>query len=117
MTEALPQKSETLVEAAGIEAQAIANKGLTTAGQNPSNTGQEPVNVGQYLALLPSPDCNHPSISGHAEVISGQSFAPKSPPRIPPDLQLLVDRWEALPQGIRAAIKALLTAHGESEGE
>ena len=102
-----------MVEAAGIETQGIENKGLTINGQNPSDTGQKPANIGQNLKLLPSPDCNHPSITGHAEVIAGQSFAPKSPPRIPPDVRLLIDRWEALPQGIRAGIKALLNADAQ----
>jgi len=60
-----------------IETQEVKNKGLTTDGQTPSNIGP-------------------------GEVIVGLIFAPKSPPRIPPGLQPLLDRWEALAQGIRA---------------
>ena len=114
-----------MVEAAGIEAESLANKGLTTERQKSQEAGQIPSNSGQPLRIDPVTQPEPRTTPGQTTTPTGQPFAPKSPPRIegteadsteallnqlPTDLTEVIKSWGDMPDALKSGILAMIRA-------
>jgi hypothetical protein len=106
-------ESGYMVEAGGIEPEAIENTKLTTSGQNRSPTGQVESDAGHPPEVATDAERAERSPTGQTESSCGHFSAPTEPPLSTPDLEVIAEAWPKLPGPIKKAMLALVAAVSE----